>query len=602
MSITRPFAYNTGTTIGGTDQLGNIAIGITSQQYSLDIGNVDWWMGPDEDLGYVITHTTSGGTQPNPVGGSAYIGFWRSKLLTEQSFLDLSNVIPPRKGQLPFNNAADAKIWLNNNGYWTSYEYVLPTPTPTSISITPTPTVTTTNTPTVTVTTTNTPTLTNTPSSTTTQALLLDSYPNSKFAFSLRKLSSTYGGSAIRVRRNSDNTEQDIGFVSNQLDTTALQSFVGSTNLLSYSENFSVWATNLSATINSDVTTDPIGGNTADRLNFGSSANSEVYLQPITWQSTTYNVSIYAKSDSTNKFRVKIWNGVTATFSSDITTTSTWTRYDVSLTVNSGVGNFGISNISAGGAGSIFIWGAQISPISLQPYRQTAGGAATTYGYITRWYDQSGNGIVAAQTTAGLQPRIVNTGNIETQGGKPSMLFVTSSNNSLVTTTNVATNSYMSTFIVSKMDETTSTYKFITTIGSNIVGPDFYAIVLRAGSNFYNWKTGDSLVWGSGASIGLTPAINTSGNVYNNIYALTSTFIGSANTSYYVNNVEATYRERTQGNVSTNNTGTPLIIGTRLTNQEVYDGYLSELVIYGSNQFSNRSGIQTNINSFYTIY
>jgi hypothetical protein len=222
--------------------------------------------------------------------------------------------------------------------------------------------------------------------------------------------------------------------------------------------------------------------------------------------------------------------------------------------------------------------------------------------FITRWYDQSGNNVTASQATAGNQPRIVNAGTIDSQGGKPSMLFVTSSNSRLVTTTNITPNSYMSTFIVTKMDQTTSTYKFITTIGSDIVGPNFYAIVLRANSDFYNWKAGEALVWGSGASVGLVPAINTSGSVYNNIYALTSIFIGSANTSYYVNNVEAAYRERTQGNVSTNNTGTPLIIGTRTNNSEVYEGYLSELIIYGSNQFSNRSGIQTNINSFYTIY
>ena len=63
-----------------------------------------------------------------------------------------------------------------------------------------------------------------------TDVFLLDVYPNAKAAYSLRKLSSTYTGSCIRVRRSSDNTEQDIGFVSNELDTTALLSFVGANN------------------------------------------------------------------------------------------------------------------------------------------------------------------------------------------------------------------------------------------------------------------------------------------------------------------------------------------------------------------------------------
>jgi PKD repeat protein len=62
-------------------------------------------------------------------------------------------------------------------------------------------------------------------------ALLLDAFPNAEVAYSLRKLRAAYTGSAIRVRRSSDNTEQDIGFNgSNGLDTTALLAFVGAGN------------------------------------------------------------------------------------------------------------------------------------------------------------------------------------------------------------------------------------------------------------------------------------------------------------------------------------------------------------------------------------
>ena len=60
---------------------------------------------------------------------------------------------------------------------------------------------------------------------------LLDLYPNAAAAYSLRKLRSGYTGSAIRVRRSNDNTEQDIGFTSTgDLDTTALTTFVGANN------------------------------------------------------------------------------------------------------------------------------------------------------------------------------------------------------------------------------------------------------------------------------------------------------------------------------------------------------------------------------------
>jgi hypothetical protein len=60
--------------------------------------------------------------------------------------------------------------------------------------------------------------------------LLLDEYPGSAAAYSLRKLRTAYTGSAIRVRRSSDNTEQNIGFVNNELDTSSLTSFCSGTN------------------------------------------------------------------------------------------------------------------------------------------------------------------------------------------------------------------------------------------------------------------------------------------------------------------------------------------------------------------------------------
>jgi hypothetical protein len=60
--------------------------------------------------------------------------------------------------------------------------------------------------------------------------LLLDDYPNSAVAYSLRKLRTAYTGSAIRVRRSSDNAEQDINFVGGDLDTASLLTFCGAGN------------------------------------------------------------------------------------------------------------------------------------------------------------------------------------------------------------------------------------------------------------------------------------------------------------------------------------------------------------------------------------
>ena len=60
--------------------------------------------------------------------------------------------------------------------------------------------------------------------------LFLDLYPSATIAVSFRKLRIAYSGSCIRVRRSIDNSEQDIGFSNNYLDTAAMKTFVGVNN------------------------------------------------------------------------------------------------------------------------------------------------------------------------------------------------------------------------------------------------------------------------------------------------------------------------------------------------------------------------------------
>ena len=113
MATTRPFAYNLGSSIDGTEQLGNLAIGTPTSGFTQ---SPKFWNGPDEDLGYVITHQTPSG-QPGADGTTAFLGFFRSTDLTEGSFITLSETIAGQS----FATGEEAKTWLNNNGYWTSY-------------------------------------------------------------------------------------------------------------------------------------------------------------------------------------------------------------------------------------------------------------------------------------------------------------------------------------------------------------------------------------------------------------------------------------------------------------------------------------------------
>lgn len=89
MPTSRAFAFNTGSTISGTEQVGSIAVnsGTTLS------GNVVWWAGPDEELGYVIAQAVSGGTMTGANGQPAYLGFYRSDTLTNASFISLANYL-----------------------------------------------------------------------------------------------------------------------------------------------------------------------------------------------------------------------------------------------------------------------------------------------------------------------------------------------------------------------------------------------------------------------------------------------------------------------------------------------------------------------------
>lgn len=150
MSTSRPFAYNTGSTISGTIQVGSLAVGTPTTGFT---GSMEWWNGPDEDLGYVIAIPVPDDSQPAPDGRTASVAFYRSTDKTEISFVDWVNNVFDQS----FTNGNDASDWLTANGYWNSWGIVTPTPTPTP---TMTPTKTPTPTPTITPTQTNTPTIT----------------------------------------------------------------------------------------------------------------------------------------------------------------------------------------------------------------------------------------------------------------------------------------------------------------------------------------------------------------------------------------------------------------------------------------------------------
>lgn len=264
---------------------------------------------------------------------------------------------------------------------------------------------------------------------------ILDSYGSADTAYSLRKLRTVYAGFAIRVRRSTDNTEQDIGFSKNILDISSLLAFCG-------------------------------GGN----------------------------------------------------------------------------------------------------------------------GFVTVWYDQSGNANHITQTSATSQPQIVASGVILTVGGRPTVLF-DGTNDYMTIGSQRFSNSVMTSFYVT---QNLSPYNYGGIITSKQAGVD------NAPALDWDGGTGKlETIWANPNSVLQT-------NRQNALFIGNSYYSGSG-IQAWTNNVSDGTNSQT---VTIAPNASTTWFGTYRTEEAVNSArmYLSEFFNYFSDQSSNRTTINSNLNSFYVAY
>ena len=236
-------------------------------------------------------------------------------------------------------------------------------------------------------------------------ALFIDLFGAPDVAFSVKKLNSAYTGAALRVRK--PGSEKDIGFVGNDLDTADILDFVGSQNLFPDSEDASDFSNQNGVTITTNTldTTDPLGGNTADKVvGTGTWLLRDNLTNVVSGR--TYTISVWVKAVSGSAtFRFIVGNAS----SSNITTTDEWVRYSATI-VSSGTAT-GVIRDSSSNPIEAYFWGFQISEGSeLQDYIKTDGAVNLGTGYVSKWYDQSGNGNDVTIINTTEQPLIMENG------------------------------------------------------------------------------------------------------------------------------------------------------------------------------------------------
>jgi hypothetical protein len=215
-------------------------------------------------------------------------------------------------------------------------------------------------------------------------------------------------------------------------------------------------------------------------------------------------------------------------------------------------------------------------------------------GFVTTWYDQSTNARNATQSTAANQPRIINSGVVERRNTKVTVIF--DGTNDHLSGDNVATDitgedkpfSILS--VVSKADRTgnESTYGLGNSADNNpLILPISY---FDTSYRFFIRQTGT-----------IAPLIDARvGSIVINTQYLLSNFSNGLSYNLYRNN---TFLSGQSYNTTTITLNTATIGAVRRTTTiDFINGDIQEIIIYASDQSTNRTGLSTNINSYYAIY
>jgi hypothetical protein len=224
-----------------------------------------------------------------------------------------------------------------------------------------------------------------------------------------------------------------------------------------------------------------------------------------------------------------------------------------------------------------------------------------TIGYITTWYDQSGNNRNAQQTSASRQPTIYDGSAVITLNSNPAFnINENTSNMNLNYPSLTGSNSYTVSSVFSAENVTRYT-KLIS------IGPDsttsgvWYAV--NTGGTALEWQSKDTGFAGNGYNNSSGPSVISDSRIIPDSITtqnLLTTVLSSSNAKMFKNGTEISYRVQRTGNCysSTGN----LIIGNSPNLQNGLKANIQELIIWQSDENTNISGIDTNINNFYSIY
>lgn len=409
---------------------------------------------------------------------------------------------------------------------------------------------------------------------------ILDTYTGATAGYSIRRLTNTYTGGLIRVRRSSDDAEQDIGYDANgeDLDTFGLLAFVNAdvdTHTSDFSSGTDGWFANGGT---ADGNIDGISDGTTSKDDVlrmtlsGGSTNHSVRLNGAIGLGNVHDVSFeyYIPSGQTlDGIKFQTNSGLDGNYPQSVV--GTWTSVTISDWSISGGDQFRVYGTD-GGSITIDADGDVFYLKNIVVTQTTAD------GHITTWYDQTGNGNNATNSTASEQPLIVDGGSIIYEGAtisRPAIEFDGVDDHLDIGTT------LTSGFHTFYLHQTTKTSGFEYLFYNSADQIRLYDYLFRPFIDSVNYPSGMAND-GFDARYLWEFARDDSDNIRN-------------------------YRNGSQDDFSS---GVPIagVDGADFTINSIgavsntLQGSVQEIIIFNSDQSTNRSGIATAINNYFSIY
>lgn len=197
-------------------------------------------------------------------------------------------------------------------------------------------------------------------------------------------------------------------------------------------------------------------------------------------------------------------------------------------------------------------------------------------GFVTTWYDQSGNGTNATQSTAANQPRIVSSGIVEKINTKPALSLDGINDSFGITQFTVGTNH--ANYLVGKR---TASLKLLCSFSNTAASYEFLSGLSNDNKYYLFYST-------------------------TNFIQSTSTYTTS--NQQIISGYKGTNKEIYNNDTLITTSDAGLSFGMKINSIGNYQnsifttGHLQETIFWLSDQSSNRTGITTNINTFYSIY